>query len=517
MATVGVVCLLLVVLAAVASQRLGVVEDSAGTIHAEAADERLVREVKEELLNLQLNQAYVSLLNAMGMGGPDMESLQETVATSSATLGDLIGRAGGINGGEGLAETYATYAAAVEELNAMGSDDFGATAAFHTEHVAPALDAIGAATDAMIERSQGESSRALADAGDTASAARTVLVVVAGAALVFGFALAWFVSRVMSRSARNVVDVLEAVAAGDLTRRADVVGSDEVAALAVAVNATVDRTADALRAIDSNAGSLASSSTQLSTVARQVGSSADETSEQSTAAAAAAEQVSANVGTVANAADEMGSSIREIAGSAIEAAKVADNASNVAQATTMTVTKLGESSAEIGEVIKVITSIAEQTNLLALNATIEAARAGEAGKGFAVVANEVKELAKQTSQATEDIAGKVNAIQGDARAAAQAITEITDVIGQINEIQGAIAAAVEEQSVTTAEISRSVKEAAVGATGIAENVAGVARATQDTSSGATGTLQAAEDLGRMAEDLRRLVAQFTLDQALVEV
>ena len=120
--------------------------------------------------------------------------------------------------------------------------------------------------------------------------------------------------------------------------------------------------------------------------------------------------------------------------------------------------KLGESSQEIGNVIKVITSIAQQTNLLALNATIEAARAGEAGKGFAVVANEVKELAKQTAKATEDIGRKIEAIQVDTKGAVAAIEEIGTIINQINDISNSIATAVEEQTVTTNEIGRSVEK-----------------------------------------------------------
>ncbi len=133
--------------------------------------------------------------------------------------------------------------------------------------------------------------------------------------------------------------------------------------------------------------------------------------------------------------------------------------------------KLGESSQEIGNVIKVITSIAQQTNLLALNATIEAARAGEAGKGFAVVANEVKELAKQTARATEDIGRKIESIQGDTKGAVKAIEEISAIINQINDISNSIASAVEEQTVTTNEISRSVAEASSGVGDIARTSA----------------------------------------------
>jgi methyl-accepting chemotaxis protein len=185
----------------------------------------------------------------------------------------------------------------------------------------------------------------------------------------------------------------------------------------------------------------------------------------------------------------------------------------MADSANVTINKLGESSAQIGHVIKVITSIAEQTNLLALNATIEAARAGEAGKGFAVVANEVKELAKETARATEEIGRKVAAIQGDTGSVVDAIAEIGRIIGQINEIQTTIATAVEEQTATTSEIGRNVQEAAKGSTEIAENISGVAQAAQSTSSGATETQASAGELSRMAGELKRLVGQFRVDSS----
>ena len=170
--------------------------------------------------------------------------------------------------------------------------------------------------------------------------------------------------------------------------------------------------------------------------------------------------------------------------------------------------KLGDSSTEIGQVIKVITSIAQQTNLLALNATIEAARAGEAGKGFAVVANEVKELAKETARATEDISRKIEAIQADTKAAVDAIASISAVIHQINDISSTIATAVEEQNATTNEMSRNVSEAAHGSGEITSNIAGVAEAAQGTTRGATDTQKASQQLVETSTQLRRLVEQF---------
>jgi methyl-accepting chemotaxis protein len=257
--------------------------------------------------------------------------------------------------------------------------------------------------------------------------------------------------------------------------------------------------------LESTVHTLASSAQELTAVSQQMAANSEETATQASVVSAAAEQVSRNVGTVASAAEEMGASIKEIAKSASEAARVATSAVKVAEKTNATVSKLGESSAEIGNVIKVITSIAQQTNLLALNATIEAARAGEAGKGFAVVANEVKELAKQTAKATEDIGRRIEAIQTDTKSAVDAIAQISGIIGQINDIQSTIASAVEEQTATTSEISRNVGEAALGSSEIAQNVMGVAQAARSTTEGASHTKGSADELSRMATELQRLV------------
>jgi methyl-accepting chemotaxis protein len=201
----------------------------------------------------------------------------------------------------------------------------------------------------------------------------------------------------------------------------------------------------------------------------------------------------------------MSASVKEIAKNANDAARVATSAVKVAEDTNRTVAKLGESSVQIGKVIKVITSIAQQTNLLALNATIEAARAGEAGKGFAVVANEVKELAKQTAVATEDISGKIEAIQSDTKSAVSAIAEIAKVIGQINDISNTIASAVEEQSATTNEIARNATEAAKGSVDISKNITSVSTAAKSTTEGANNTLAAAQELARLSAALKAVV------------
>jgi methyl-accepting chemotaxis protein len=263
--------------------------------------------------------------------------------------------------------------------------------------------------------------------------------------------------------------------------------------------------ADVLKGVTDNSQALSSAAGELSAVSEQMSANAEETAAQSNAVSAAAEEVSANVQTVAAGTEEMSASIREIARNAAEAAKVARDAVSLATTTNGIVTKLGDSSTEVGNVIKVITSIAQQTKLLALNATIEAARAGEAGKGFAVVANEVKELAKETAKATEDISRRIEAIQSDTRGAVTAIGQISTTINQINDIQTTIASAVEEQTATTNEMTRNVSEGAKGTNEIARNISGVAKAAQDTTQGAAKSLEAARALTDIASQLKRLV------------
>ena len=269
-----------------------------------------------------------------------------------------------------------------------------------------------------------------------------------------------------------------------------------------------NRQAALVTGIVDNTHSLASASEELTSVSQQMSAAAEETTAQANLVSAAAEQVSSNARTVSGSIDNLVSSIHEIAKSAQEAASVAREAVDKAGNASMTMDALGLSSAEIGKVVKVITAIAEQTNLLALNATIEAARAGEAGRGFAVVANEVKELARETARATEDIGAKIEAMQSDTRRAVSDIGGIRSVIESIDALQTRIATAVEEQSVTTSEISRNIAEATTGSTEIAENIVQVAQAAQSTAEGASNTQISSQELARMAQALQRLVEEY---------
>jgi methyl-accepting chemotaxis protein len=307
-----------------------------------------------------------------------------------------------------------------------------------------------------------------------------------------------------------LVEALKAAKSGNFSVRLTEdsnLGSD-LSEVAIAFNEMITSVRDSIQQMAEVASTVASAAEELTAVSGEMTDNASQTSEQATSASASAEQVSQNATTVATAVEEMTASIREIARNSTQGAKIATDAVATAVKTNSTIGKLGQSSLDIGKVVKVITSIAQQTNLLALNATIEAARAGEAGKGFAVVASEVKELAKQTASATEDISQRIEAIQTDTNGAVQAITEITEVVNQINDIQTTIASAVEEQTATTSEISRNVAESAKGATDIAKNIGIVAQNALNTTSGATNTSQAAEELARMAIDLQKIVGKF---------
>lgn len=317
--------------------------------------------------------------------------------------------------------------------------------------------------------------------------------------------------RGVTQPLSRVMQVLDAVSRGDLTQVASLNGSDEIGKMGRALDQTLRHLCSTMRGVVHDADQLASASQTVANVSQEMGVVAERTSSQGANVSMASGEVSRNVQTVASAMEQVSVSIAEIAKNASEAARVATEAVQVADETHGIVAKLGESSVDIGNVIKVITSIAQQTNLLALNATIEAARAGEAGKGFAVVANEVKELAKQTAAATEDISQRIGAIQSDTQGAVGAISRISEIINQVNDISNTIAGAVEEQTAMTSEIGRSVSEAAGASNEIAQSLTGFVEAAQGTSAGAGSAQSAAAELAEMAATLRRRMERFKLE------
>ncbi|WP_152192565.1 methyl-accepting chemotaxis protein [Georgenia satyanarayanai] len=343
---------------------------------------------------------------------------------------------------------------------------------------------------------------------DGQATAITRLVITGSLGTVVAALFAGRTTRLLLRRITRLQHLAERLRAGDLTARSELTRTDELGDVGTALDEGVAAVRALVGAVGDSADRVSGSTGELEARTQRVSAEVAQTSAQSAAAAAAAEQVSASVQTVAAGAEQMGASIREIARTAEEAAAVASRASTVARSTNDTVAKLGTSSQEIGDVVKVITSIAEQTNLLALNATIEAARAGEAGKGFAVVAGEVKELAQETARATEDIARRIETIQGDAGAAVGEIDEITRIVGSINDLQLTIASAVEEQTATTNEMSRGLSEAATGSGEIAQNVTVLASAAETLDSVLGGMSAEVGDLTGMSTELRGRVARF---------
>ncbi|NUQ62003.1 MAG: methyl-accepting chemotaxis protein [Pirellulales bacterium] len=357
-----------------------------------------------------------------------------------------------------------------------------------------------------------------------------VLVVLAGAVLFL------LVTRSVTRPVRDTVAAFKRFADGDLTRPLVVATNDEMGELGGAVNGLMDKLRAMISRMDGCAVELKGSSSSLRQSADQLAGGAEQTTQQSSAVAAAAEemsvnmqnmarsteQMSANVRTVTTSVEQMTTAISEVARSAEQAAVVAEGAARLAHTGNEKIGQLGQAATEIGKVIELIQEIAEQTNLLALNATIEAARAGEAGKGFAVVATEVKQLARQTADATENIRSRIEAIQNSAEEAIQAITQIGDVVTEVNGASRTIASAVEEQSIATREIANNVAQASASAQAVAVGISETATAAREvtksialvdhnarqTSADAAQTQTAGSSLASLADQLHGLVRQF---------
>ncbi|MBM9514899.1 CHASE3 domain-containing protein [Desulfogranum marinum] len=328
------------------------------------------------------------------------------------------------------------------------------------------------------------------------------------------------------------------IASGDLSMK-----FNEDTSKNVGVYASMKSMTENLRSmfsdISKGVATLSSSSTELSAVSEQLTNNAEATTSRATTVAsgaeelstnmnsvsAAMEQSSSNVGMVATATEEMSSTVNEIAQNAARAKDISEHAVAQSQQTSTKINEMGEAAGKIGKVTETITEISEQTNLLALNATIEAARAGEAGKGFAVVANEIKELAKQTSEATVDIKKQIDEMQTTTGGTIEDINAIASVITEINEVITTIASAVEQQSAATTEISENVSQASAGIAEVNENVAqssvavgditkeisDISNSSAEVSEGSGNVKESAGELSRLAEQLDELVKRFKLE------
>lgn len=366
--------------------------------------------------------------------------------------------------------------------------------------------------------------------------AELTLIVGSIVALILGITFAVLITRAITKPVYEVVDVVKAVAEGDLTRVSTIDQDDEMGQLAKAINRMTDNLRAVMKDINQNAIALSSASEQLSATSTQLASSSEEMTQQSGTVASAGEELSVNMSTmnktanelsgsantVAAAIEEMSASVHEVAQNCAKECQIAQQADQRSEQSRVMMNKLGASAQEIGAVVELISSIADQTNLLALNATIEAASAGEAGKGFAVVASEVKELARQTANATGQISKLIHEIQNNTGDSVKAIEEVSKIIKEVSQISTSIAAAVEEQSATSQEMAQtmsqvngmtrqlatSVSESALGANEVSRNISGISEASIQVASGATETQASSSELAKMAAQLREIVQHF---------
>jgi methyl-accepting chemotaxis protein len=367
---------------------------------------------------------------------------------------------------------------------------------------------------------------------------RNKMISIIAVVLILSVGLIVWVTRRITKPLRNASDMLRDAAEGegDLTRRLEVQTQDEVGEMATWFNTFIGNLQQIVGQVIENAGKISQAAASMAGISEEMNQGAEETSGKANQVAAASEEMTANMNSVAAAMEEASTNINMIASAAEEmTATIAEIAKNsekgnaiVGQAVTQAdvvskkVAELGHAAQEIGKVTETITEISEQTNLLALNATIEAARAGEAGKGFAVVANEIKELAKQTAGATEEIKSQIAGIQGTTGDTVTEISEISKVINEVSEIVSTIVTAVEEQSVTTREIAGNVAQASDGvqevnqnvaqsstvSTEIAHDIADVNQSSSQISNSSGQVKISAEDMAALADELNGLVNRF---------
>lgn len=404
------------------------------------------------------------------------------------------------------------------------------------DRIGPEISEYAESIKLSVKRDQDALGPVVQDGNRRASA---LIFMVSLAALASAIAITLVLSRMITRPIIALVEAMQhAESQNDLTIQIPEAGNDEVGMMASSFNRFVSSLRETITVVSNSSSAVSSASVQLSQTAQALTDGAGTTSASSAQVAEVSQAMSSEIGTIAQSTEEMSSnvravaaamdqmseSIREIAGNTAEASAVACDASELANQSQSQVGQLHSSADEIGKVIGVIQEIAEQTNLLALNATIEAARAGDAGQGFAVVASEVKQLAKQTADATEHIRRQVSEMQSSTGDVVASIEKISSAIKQVNNVSSSIASAVEEQSVTSKEISRNMNETsrateevsagvlrnAESTSSLSSSITEVDQAARYTADGAEQTRAAGNDLSHLAVEMRELVGKFRI-------
>ncbi len=355
--------------------------------------------------------------------------------------------------------------------------------------------------------------------------------------VVFAVFASFLINSIIKRL-QKTDDFAEVLGNGDLTTVSGIEGNDELGRIGKSLDGMAGKLHDVIGKVSYNSGALSTTSEKLLGVAVSVTDGTKSVSDRSYSVAAAAEEMSVNMSSVAaaveetatnvsimaDAVQEVTASIGKISSDTENARSITENAVEQSRKASDRVNELGSAADDIGKVTESITEISEQTNLLALNATIEAARAGEAGKGFAVVANEIKDLAKQTADATSDIRGKIETIQSTTALTVTEITNISKIVNEVNGIVAGIAVALEEQDATTQEIAVNVSQASEGILEVTENVAQSSTVAGEVASdiaevnSESGEIyksgkelsESARELGSLSEDLKILVKRFTI-------